>query len=82
MISVSGGLRIPPAGSDPFHSPDTATVASPRRDIPEVRTAPPPGLFARWEAGTEVGIYAKQLFPGGAGVPYDGRVAGTTPWGW
>ena len=38
-----------------------------------MRTAPTPDLVARWEAGTEVGIYAHLLFPGGVEVPYDGR---------
>jgi hypothetical protein len=39
----------------------------------EVRTAPPPDLIARWDAGTEVGRYAQLLFPGGVEVPFDGR---------
>jgi hypothetical protein len=43
------------------------------RRQPEVRTAPPPDLIARWEAGTEVGRYAQLLFPGGVEVPFDGR---------
>jgi hypothetical protein len=43
------------------------------RKQPEVRTAPPPDLIARWDAGTEVGLYAQQLFPGGVEVPFDGR---------
>jgi hypothetical protein len=43
------------------------------RKTPEVRTAPTPDLVARWEAGTEVGIYAHLLFPDGVEVPYDGR---------
>jgi hypothetical protein len=43
------------------------------RRQPEARTAPPPDLVARWEAGTEVGIYAQLLFPGGVEVPFDGR---------
>jgi hypothetical protein len=42
------------------------------RKQPEVRTAPPPDLIARWEAGTEVGLYAHLLFPGGVEIPYDG----------
>ncbi len=43
------------------------------RKQPEVRTAPPPDLIARWDAGTEVGRYAQLLFPGGVEVPFDGR---------
>jgi hypothetical protein len=43
------------------------------RKQPEVRTAPPPDLVARWEAGTEVGIYARLLFPGGVEIPFDGH---------
>ena len=43
------------------------------RRQPEVRTAPPPDLIARWDAGTEVGRYAQLLFPGGVEVPFDGR---------
>ncbi|MGA6993465.1 MAG: DUF2779 domain-containing protein [Candidatus Deferrimicrobiaceae bacterium] len=43
------------------------------RRQPEVRREPPPDLIARWEAGTEVGLYAQQLFPGGVEVPFNGR---------
>jgi len=43
------------------------------RRQPEVRTVPTPDLIARWEAGTEVGVYAQQLFPGGVEVPFDGQ---------
>jgi len=43
------------------------------RKQPEVRTAPPPDLIARWEAGNEVGLYAQLLFPGGVEIPFDGR---------
>jgi len=43
------------------------------RRQPEVRTAPPPDLIARWKAGTEVGVYAQLLFPGGVEVPFDGH---------
>ena len=43
------------------------------RRQPEVRTAPPPDLIARWEAGNEVGLYAQLLFPGGVEIPYDGH---------
>jgi hypothetical protein len=43
------------------------------RKQPEVRREPPPDLIARWDAGTEVGLYAQQLFPGGVEVPFDGR---------
>jgi len=42
------------------------------RKQPEVRTAPPPDLIARWEAGNEVGLYAQLLFPGGVEIPFDG----------
>lgn len=43
------------------------------RRQPEVRTAPTPDLVARWEAGTEVGVYAQLLFPGGVEIPFDGQ---------
>ena len=43
------------------------------RKQPEVRTAPSPGLIARWEAGNEVGLYAQLLFPGGVEIPFDGH---------
>jgi hypothetical protein len=43
------------------------------RKQPEVRREPPPDLIARWDAGTEVGLYAQQLFPGGVEIPYNGR---------
>ena len=43
------------------------------RKQPVVRTAPPPDLIARWEAGNEVGLYAQLLFPGGVEIPFDGR---------
>jgi len=43
------------------------------RKQPEVRREPPPDLIARWDAGTEVGLYAQQLFPDGVEVPFDGR---------
>jgi len=43
------------------------------RKQPQVRTAPTPDLVARWEAGTEVGVYAQLLFPGGVEVPFEGQ---------
>lgn len=43
------------------------------RKQPEVRREPPPDLIARWDAGTEVGLYAQQLFPDGVEVPFNGR---------
>ena len=39
---------------------------------PELRSEPTPQLLALWKSGTEVGIYAQQLFPGGVEVPFEG----------
>ena len=39
---------------------------------PELRSEPTPELLTLWKAGTEVGIYAHQLFPGGVEVPFAG----------
>lgn len=43
------------------------------RRRPEVRAAPTPDLVARWEAGAEVGRYARLLFPGGVEIPFEGH---------
>ena len=39
---------------------------------PELRNEPAPELMALWKSGTEVGVYARQLFPGGVEIPFDG----------
>ena len=39
---------------------------------PDFELPPRPDLEARFRAGTEVGILAQQLFPGGVEVPYEG----------
>jgi hypothetical protein len=42
------------------------------RKRPDLAGEQTPALEARLEAGTEVGVYAQQLFPGGVAVPFDG----------
>jgi hypothetical protein len=42
------------------------------RKRPDLKGEQTPGLKARLKAGTEVGVYAQQLFPGGVTVPFDG----------
>ena len=39
---------------------------------PELRSEPAPELLALWKSGTEVGVYARQLFPGGVEIPFEG----------
>jgi hypothetical protein len=40
---------------------------------PELMDEPPAGTKMRLEAGKEVGLYARRLFPGGAEIPYEGQ---------
>ncbi|MFK5926483.1 MAG: DUF2779 domain-containing protein, partial [Desulfuromusa sp.] len=42
------------------------------KNPPEFDFPPQPDLEAKFRAGTEVGILAQQLFPGGIEVPYEG----------
>jgi len=42
------------------------------KNPPAFELPPKPDLEARFRAGTEVGILAQQLFPGGVEVPYEG----------
>lgn len=42
------------------------------KNPPDFELPPKPDLEARFRAGTEVGILAQQLFPGGVEVPYEG----------
>jgi hypothetical protein len=39
---------------------------------PGLRSEPAPELLALWKSGTEVGVYARQLFPGGVEIPFEG----------
>ncbi len=39
---------------------------------PELRSEPAPELLALWKAGTEVGVYARLLFPSGVEIPFAG----------
>src|SRR4030066_1835044 len=39
---------------------------------PELRSEPAPELLALWKSGTEVGVYARRLFPGGVEIPFQG----------
>jgi len=42
------------------------------KNPPEFEFPPQPDLEARYAAGTEVGLLAQQLFPGGVEVPFEG----------
>ena len=42
------------------------------KNPPDFELPPRPDLEAKFRAGTEVGILAQQLFPGGVEVPYEG----------
>lgn len=42
------------------------------KNPPDFAFPPQPDLQAKFRAGTEVGVLAQQLFPGGVEVPYDG----------
>jgi hypothetical protein len=42
------------------------------KNPPDFEFPPQPDLEAKFQAGTEVGILAQQLFPGGTEVPFDG----------
>jgi len=42
------------------------------KNPPDFEFPPQPDLEAKYAAGTEVGILAQQLFPGGVEVPYEG----------
>ena len=44
------------------------------KNRPELRAEPDAGLQARFEAGTEVGILAQQLFPGGVALEYNSGI--------
>jgi hypothetical protein len=46
------------------------------RKRPDLKGEQTPELKARLKAGTEVGVYAQQLFPGGVAVPFDGLTKG------
>ena len=45
------------------------------KNRPELRAAPDASLQARFDAGTDVGLLAQQLFPGGTALEYSSGVA-------
>jgi len=45
------------------------------KNKPELRAKPDAGLQARFDAGTEVGILAQQLFPGGVALDYGSGIS-------
>jgi len=45
------------------------------KNRPELRAEPDPGLQARFNAGTKVGLLAQQLFPGGVALDYGSGIA-------
>ncbi len=45
------------------------------KNRPELRSEPDAGLQARFDAGTEVGLLARRLFPGGAALEYSSGIS-------